>query len=211
MVNFSNKKRAKSGNGTATPTPKAPPTRAVSGASAESPDSDLPEGFVSLMGGRVDGWFLREESPPEGQPRNSVRGILLESFEVKSRFPDPVTGRKRKTVYKIQITKGVTRATTMGEGDEEARVVELGEGQVVGLDESGWLRRLKDVDDGTEVFVLCKGRGPATEEAPQGAWIFAVGTMGGAPGKAAPGKSNGTRGRDDVPPPSDVDYRRSAR
>ena len=130
---------------------------------AESPDNDLPEGFTTLGRSNVDGWFAREEG-------NSVQGILKDSFVVKGRkvkgkiFPD-------KRVYVIEITKGQTNAM-----NAEGEPTVFAEGETIGVDETGYLKKLDGVEKGREVFLKCKGKeDPSDQQSP---WIFAVGVSG---------------------------------
>ena len=122
-------------------------------------DSSLPEGFVPLVGKRVDGWFMLEEG-------NSVQGILRDVFEVKGKF-----GTKK--VFKVEISRGSTRVIDGEQGESEAA-----EGMVIGLDEKGFLKKLNDVDHGTEIYVRCKGKLPPTKDWPRGAWDFDIGVVG---------------------------------
>lgn len=115
-------------------------------------DSDIPEGFEEVSGGRLDGWFIVEED-------NTVQGFLLDSFEVKGKF-----GKKR--VYKIRISSGETRIMT-SDGEEET----VGDGSVIGLDEKGWLRGLSDIERGREIWVKCIGKDGDGERDP---WKFKI-------------------------------------
>ena len=127
--------------------------------SRKDPDMEgLPEGFEPLRAGRVEGFFIREEG-------NQVQGILKDSFEVKGKFG-------AKTVYKILITAGDTRIMTKDDGEQDAT-----EGQLIGLDESGWLKSLGDVAKGREIFVKCIGLDKPTKEFPRGQWKFQLGAM----------------------------------
>lgn len=121
-------------------------------------DPDMPEGFTPLGRGKVAGWFVREAG-------NTIQGFLKDSFTVKSknkRFPD-------KKVYVIDITDGETNVIN-GEGVPER----LSEG-LVGIDETGYLKKLGDLEKGREVFLKCKGK--EDEEDQQSPWIFAVGVV----------------------------------
>ncbi len=117
-------------------------------------DDDMPEGFVALGRKNVDGWFTRRAG-------NKIQGILKDAFTVKSRdkrFPD-------KKVYVIEITQGSTVVS-----DAEGNPQELTEG-TVGLDETGYLKKLGDLDVGAgrEVWIKCKGKESDAKDAP---WIF---------------------------------------
>ncbi len=120
-------------------------------------DTDLPEGFVPLGRGKVTGWFIREEG-------NTVRGFLKDSFTVKSKdrkYPD-------KKVYVIEISGGETNVMN-AEGEPEI----ISEG-TVGVDETGYLKKLGDLEKGREVFLKCKGKDGTDRDSP---WIFAVGVV----------------------------------
>lgn len=121
-------------------------------------DPDMPEGFEPLGMTRVAGWFVREEG-------NTLQGTLQESFTVKAsgKF------KKERKVYKIEITAGSTKVM-VGEGE----VAKIDEG-LVGLDETGYLKKLGDLEKGREVFIKCKGKeDPSDRESP---WIFAIGVV----------------------------------
>ena len=115
-------------------------------------DSEVPEGFEEVSGGKLDGWFIVEED-------NTVQGFLLDSFETRGKF-----GKKR--VYKIRISAGETRIMT-SDGDEET----VGDGSVIGLDEKGWLKGLADIERGREIWVKCLGKDGSGEKAP---WKFKI-------------------------------------
>jgi hypothetical protein len=122
--------------------------------------ADMPEGFVELTASRVAGWFVRRAG-------NTIQGLIKDSFETKGtgKFN---RGQTRK-VYKIEITNGTT--TVMNADGQE---VEAGEGELVGVDETGYLKKLADLDKGREVFLACKGKESEAKEAP---WIFAIGVV----------------------------------
>jgi hypothetical protein len=122
-------------------------------AKAQKVKSHLPAGFSPLTRSKLDGWFLLEEG-------NSVQGVLKEAFVMaKGRFGP-------KTVYKVEITKGMTKV--IGEDGP----TECAEGQTIGVDHKGWLGALKDVENGREVFIHCLGRDGEGERA---AWKFEIG------------------------------------
>ncbi len=117
--------------------------------------SEMPEGFDEQTQSRVEGWFVREAG-------NSVQGIIKDMFEVKAK--GKFGARK---VYKIELTKGETKIMD-GDGGETT----ASEGDLIGLDETGYLKKLAEVEKGSEVFVLCKGKESDAMQAP---WIFKVG------------------------------------
>lgn len=123
-------------------------------------ETNMPEGFVPLGMTRVEGWFVREAG-------NTIQGTLADSFTTKG------TGKfnkgKERKVYKIEITNGTTRVMN-GDGEVES----ITEG-LVGLDETGWLKKLGDLEKGREVFIRCKGKeDPSDRESP---WIFDIGVV----------------------------------
>ena len=121
--------------------------------STQSKKSFLPAGFSPLTRSKLDGWFLLEEG-------NTVQGILKEAFLMpKARFGP-------KTVYKVEITNGMTKV--IGENGPET----CAEGQTIGVDHKGWLGALKDVENGREIFIACLGRDGEGEKA---AWKFEIG------------------------------------
>lgn len=123
-------------------------------------DNDLPEGFEPISGKMVLGWFICEEG-------NTVQGYLRDKIEVKSQFGDG-----KKTVYKIQISSGETRIMHPENGETTAT-----EGDLIGLDERGFLKRLADIEKGREVFVKCKGKLAPSKKFPRGAWEFSLGAV----------------------------------
>jgi hypothetical protein len=121
-------------------------------------DPDMPEGFTPLGMTPVVGWFVRAEG-------NKIQGTIQDSFTVKGsgKF------KKDRKVYKIEITEGTTTVVN-AEGEQ----VEVEEG-LVGVDETGYLKKLGDLEKGREVFLKCKGKqDPDDRESP---WIFAIGVV----------------------------------
>lgn len=104
----------------------------------------LPKGFAEVRSNLV-GFFARK-------PGNSVFGLLRGSFEAKGKF-----GPKR--IYRIEITDGTTEVETK-KGGEEAVI-----GQVIGLDETGWTKKLSDFSVGQALFVRYIGRDGDDEKA----------------------------------------------
>lgn len=117
----------------------------------------LPTGFEPISNGKLDGWFVMEKG-------NSVRGFLRDSFTVKGQF-----GEKR--VYKIEISGGDTKA--VGENGE----LLLGEGNVVGIDEKGWLKGLSSIKRDTEIYVQCLGQEEFAKKGQSPAWKFLIGAV----------------------------------
>jgi hypothetical protein len=92
-----------------------------------------------------------------------VTGILRGSFEVDSKL-----FKKKRRVYRIEITDGVTKC-----GDEKAPVL-CSAGETIGLDETGWLQKLNDLPAGSPVYVRYIGKG-ADEKDPH---IFQIAQPG---------------------------------
>lgn len=129
-------------------------------------DEDLPEGFEDVFQGVV-GWFYCDEKTP-----NTARGWLTDTFETKSKLSP--TGKKR--VYKMELTRPGTLITTGTiEGTKDPIIEVANVGDVIGIDEKGWLKRLANVELGREVYVKCLGKDAASDEYPMGAWRFKVG------------------------------------
>ena len=119
--------------------------------------SNMPVGFVPLTQQRVLGWFVRRAG-------NQLQGTIQDSFTVKSqnkRFPD-------KKVYKIEITGGQTDIV-----DPDGGEATVSEG-LIGIDETGYLKKLGDLAKGREVFIDCKGKESDDQQAP---WIFEIGVV----------------------------------
>lgn len=117
----------------------------------------LPEGYAPVSS-RLDGFFIVKEG-------NSIEGIIRDSFMAPSQF-----NRDGKRVYKIEITSGKTLVT---DGEEEKTAEE---GDVVGVDEKGYLKKLADMPKGTQVFLRCIGREETAKKGQHPAWKFQVAT-----------------------------------
>ena len=124
--------------------------------------SALPKGFEALALDRVDGWFKLVKG-------NTLQGVLEDSFQTKSRFNES----GKKTVYKVRISTGETAVEISKDEDGVC-----GEGDVVGLDEKGFLKGLSKVAQGAEIFIRCTGKAAPTKDMPQGSWRFDIGVAG---------------------------------
>jgi hypothetical protein len=113
----------------------------------------LPAGFEEI-GSQLAGWFVRE-------PGNSIEGILRGSFSSKGGEFGP------RKVYRVEITAGKTKVSN---ADDDGVYVTEG---IVGLDETGYLKRLGDLADGRHVFVRCLSKGPKREDP----WVFQLGAV----------------------------------
>ena len=164
-----------------TRTPERAPGRGGS-ARTNAADEALPDGYDELTFGRVRGWFVFEAG-------NALEGVLRESFTKEGRYGVD-------TVYKIQVNRIRPKIV---DGETEETVV-ADHGDVIGLDEKGFLRRLGDVPNGTPVYVKCLGKSPPSEEFPQGAYQFKLGVAKGTELKRRPPKAPGAGEGDDKLP-----------
>ena len=152
-------------------TKKASPTptdSVIPPSSLTAPDKDFSEVSSSS---RLVGWFNL-------QAGNAIRGIMRGSFDLDSRFDRD----KKKKVYRIEITsdnpagQGPTLFTSANSATAEdfpngcSAVV----GDLIGLDEKGFLQSLRGIEEGREVWIACFGKEAPSEEYPQGAWKFRV-------------------------------------
>lgn len=109
----------------------------------------LPAGWVEART-NLAGFFAlippgADKRAPDG---NTVMGKLRGSFNVKSKF-----NKDGKKVYRLEIVEG----SCLVESNDE--VVEAGEGEIIGLDERGFLKKLSDYEDGQPVLVRYLGKG----------------------------------------------------
>lgn len=116
-------------------------------------DESLPAGFVEQTRKNVDGWFALEKG-------NKMQGILRGSFTAPSQF-----ARKGKTVYKVELTIGGQTKAVDGDGE----TVVMDKGDLVGIDEKGWLTGLADIEEDTEVFIRYRGKDPSQAKPGQSA------------------------------------------
>ncbi len=94
----------------------------------------LPKGFVEASS-TLAGFFERVQN-------NSIQGKLRGSFNVKGKFGD-------RRVHRIEVSAG---ETAIGNGET------AGEGELVGIDETGYLKKLSDMEQGAEVFIRYLGK-----------------------------------------------------
>jgi hypothetical protein len=130
------------------------------------------EGFAEVSSAdRVIGWFNLQAS-------NAIQGILRGSFELDNRFDKD----KKKRVYRIEVTsanpagKGPTlyNSTTSAIAEDFPDGCPAKVGDLLGLDEKGFLQSLRAIEEGREVWIACYGKEPPSEDYPQGAWKFRV-------------------------------------
>lgn len=127
---------------------------------AKRNQTSLPAGFEPLQRKSIDGWYLVKEG-------NVIQGIYRGNFNVPSQF-----SRQGKTVHKIEITEGGTTEVTVEDGRETL----ADKGDLVGVDEKGWLSALNDLKDGQEVYIRCTGRGEA-KKGQSAPWTFELGAV----------------------------------
>ncbi len=124
--------------------------------------SRLPDGFVPLQQSRVAGFFICEEG-------NAVQGFIRDTFQTPNRFKPS----EPKTVFKIEVSTPGTRIIDGENGEREAEI-----GELIGLDEKGYLRKLRDVEKGREIAAICTGQEAKPAKKGQSpAWIFEIGVM----------------------------------
>ncbi len=146
---------------------------------AKKKSNGLPEGMVELSS-RLAGFFVTEDG-------NALHGILEGKFINKSSKFGP------KTVYKVRVLSGATRVVTKDDGEKDAA-----EDDLVGLDEKGYLKKLADVPEGTEIYVRCDGKEKKARVPGQSpAWTFTVATK--PFGRKADKRGKSDEGEDEIP------------
>lgn len=134
------------------------------------------QGYTEVSGGdRVQGFFLLAAG-------NAIAGVFKGSFEVNSKFARGDDGKKKKRVYRVEVTsidpagRGPTlfmpADSAVAEEYPDGAEAELGD--LIGIDEKGFLQSLRSLQDGQEVWIACLGKEPPSDEFPQGAWKFKV-------------------------------------
>lgn len=146
-------------NGKSKATPGAQPIKLIPETQVES----APDGFQPVLGERVVGWWAMV-------PGNVIQGILRDTFETKSRFKRD-DGKATKTVYKIEVTKpGCQVMSATDDGAGELAVADVGD--LVGVDEKGFISSLARVLVGQEVWIAYRGKEESSPEYPQGRHVF---------------------------------------
>lgn len=143
------------------------------------------EALIDSKTMKVPGGEFEEVSSPDRclgffviQSGNAIQGIMRGSFEVDDRF----NKGKKKRIYKIEVTsddpagKGPTLHmsgnSAVAEDWPDGCPAKVGE--LIGLDEKGFLQSLREMEEGREVWIACLGKDPPSEDYPQGAWKFRV-------------------------------------
>lgn len=132
------------------------------------------EGYEEVSGGdRVAGFFIVEAG-------NAIAGIFRGFFEVDSKFKRD--DNKKKRVYRIEVTSDdpagfggtLYHSANSAEAEDNPDGSRATIGQLIGVDEKGFLQSLRTVKEGQEVWIACLGKEAPSEEFPQGAWKFKV-------------------------------------
>ncbi len=130
----------------------------------KAPKSRLPEGFEPATLARSAGFYI----PRKG---NDLVGILRDVIETD----DPFKKGQKRFYFKIEATEPGT-AINDAESKEE-RAAEPGE--VIGVDEKGFLRVIRDMVKGQPIAIMCNGQ-QDKKDAKKGknpAWLFEVGKV----------------------------------
>lgn len=129
------------------------------------------EGFAEISSGdRVEGWFAV-------QAGNAIQGILRGFFEVDSKFTRRGEAPQKKRVYRIEVTSADPAGqgpTLYWSGDDVDDIAQGQLGDLLGIDEKGFLQSVRKIEVGQEVWIACLGKEKPSEQYPQGAWKFRV-------------------------------------
>lgn len=145
--------RVRRGSGNVTDVVILRQNRKESNMATKQKKNSIPEGFEPVSS-KMGGFFIVREG-------NQLRGILRDSFVHTGQF-----GAKR--VYKVELTADGTAVTN---SDSEEVLAEAGD--IIGLDEKGYLKALGDIEKGAEIFVRCTGKG-AAKKGQNAPWTFDV-------------------------------------
>jgi hypothetical protein len=119
-----------------------------------------PEGFEEIFGERVTGWWALV-------PGNTIQGILRDTFNAKSKF-----NSEGKKVYKIELTKSGAQIHPANSDTDATELETAEEGELVGVDEKGFLKSLSRVSIGQEIWIGYLGKAGPSEDYPQGRHVF---------------------------------------
>lgn len=134
------------------------------------------DGYGEVSGGdRVAGFFIV-------QAGNAIAGIFRGFFEVESKFRGEDGKKRKKRVYRIEVTSDdpAGRGPTLYHSANSAVAEDFpdgcpaGAGELIGIDEKGFLQSLRSVQEGQDVWIACLGKEAPSDEFPQGAWKFKV-------------------------------------
>ncbi len=125
---------------------------------AKKTQSALPEGFAPLDFERLAGYFLRKQG-------NSIRGIYVGSFTPKN---GGQFGPKK--TYRIKVTAAGTAISVKGENGKSTEGTAAID-DIIGVDETGYTKKLSSVGEGQEVFLLCEGKAGKGQQDP---WVFQI-------------------------------------
>jgi hypothetical protein len=128
------------------------------------------EGFEEISSGdRVVGWFAI-------QAGNAIQGILRGFFEVDSKFTPRGKPPEKKRVYRIEVTSSdpAGQGPTLYRPGDDVDIAQGQPGDLLGIDEKGFLQSLRKVEAGQQVWIACLGKEEPSEQYPQGAWKFRV-------------------------------------
>jgi len=130
----------------------------------EAPKSSLPDGYVPIRAARSAGFLIFAKG-------NNFEGILRDKFQVDNTFKKG----EKKTVFKVELTVAGTRIVDAETREE--RVAD--EGEIIGIDETGYLRALHDIEPGAQIVGVCKGQQDPKEvkKGRKPAWIFELGRV----------------------------------
>lgn len=127
-----------------------------------TPKSSLPDGFEPVALPKSAGFYVTRAG-------NSIRGFLRDVLEQD----DPFNKGRKRYAFRIELTEGGTVVVS----DKKERTAE--EGELIGVDEKGYLRALRDIEKGREVFIMCNGL-QDKKDAKKGrnpAWLFEIGAV----------------------------------
>jgi len=119
--------------------------------------SNMPAGFEPLRS-RLGGFYIVREG-------NAVQGFLRGSFVTTGDFGP-------KKTYRVELSDDGT--SVMDEGKERVAL----KGELIGVDQKGFLKSLENVEAGREVFIQCTGQeAKAKKKGQSPAWLFDVGVV----------------------------------
>lgn len=131
---------------------------------SKAPKSRLPEGYETVTLARSAGFYITRKG-------NDLIGILRDVIETD----DPFKKGAKRFYFKVEVTAGSTAIN-----DAETKVERVAEiGEVIGVDEKGFLRVVRDMQKGQPLAIMCNGQ-QDKKDAKKGknpAWMFEVGKV----------------------------------